>query len=94
VDNDHTLLTESSGLTRRQMLFGTGALAAGYAVSQLGFSTAEAAAATRPVIPTDFPWVDLGDPMDGGAGQAAVEAFAQSVAKLGWKTYKQPEAPG
>jgi hypothetical protein len=94
VDNDHTLLTESSGLTRRQMLFGTGALAAGYAVSQLGFGTAEAAAADRLVIPGDFPWVDLGDPRDGGAGEAAVEAFARYAGLLGYQRYRLSQAPG
>jgi len=78
------------------MLFGTGALAAGYAVSQLSFGTAEATAASadRLVIPGDFPWVDLGDPRDGGAGEAAVEEFARYAGKLAYQRYKLPNAMG
>ena len=92
MDNDHTLLTESSGLTRRQMLIGTGAMAATYAVGQLAIGTTEAGAAERLVIPDDFPWVDLGDP--DGAGAAAVEAFAMYAGSLALYGYKSGASSG
>ena len=81
-------------MSRRELLLGAGALAAGFAAAELSVGTSSAVAAGRLSIPGDFPWVNLGDPTDGGAGQAAVEMFASYAGKLAFESYKGSGSPG
>jgi len=92
VDNDHVMAPEeleSGGISRRQMLIGTGALAAGFTFGQFGTGASKAFAA-GPLTPADMLVLPFEWPTEAGwvAAFGSFENAAREAAIRGYERYR------